>query len=86
MPITHKSMHDIMHLRFSPDGEELLIATGSDEAWLHPLARSNLPFAELDTISQALSGHRIAAQGGLIPLDRDSLSNAWRMTERIVKR
>src|SRR5262245_23635146 len=47
LPMTYKSMHDIMHLRFSPDGEELLIATGSDEAWLRRLA--------IDTISQALS-------------------------------
>jgi len=77
MPLPHKVTHDIMHLRFSPDGEQLLIATGSDEAWLRRSARTDLSFSELDVLSRALSGHRIAAQGGLVALDRASVSNAW---------
>ncbi len=86
MPMAHPSSHDLMHLSLSRDGEQLLIATGGDAATLCRLAKTDLPFAELDVIARALSGHRLAAQGGLVPLDRASLSNAWSSTEKLVRR
>jgi hypothetical protein len=63
--------------RFSPRGDQLLVASGGDNAWLHTFESTALPVENLRSTAHVLGGHHIDAHSQLIPLERLALSNAW---------
>jgi len=75
-PLPHPLERDFMHLRFSPDGEHLVIATTTGTAWIRHLPKTTLPLEDLRAHAHLLSGHRIAGREW-VPLTPTALSNSW---------
>jgi WD40 repeat protein len=75
--LEHPSLHDLMHLRFSADGQRLLVASGAQTASLRRLPKTDLPVEDLLLQAQLLSGYKIEAAAGMVPLPPMELSNAW---------
>jgi WD40 repeat protein len=80
--LSHPLEHDIMQLRFSPDGEKLLVMSGTDTAWLHSFTKTALTLDKLRSTAHVLTGHRMDAHGGLVPLDRLATEKAWMRVQR----
>ena len=66
-----------MQVRFSPNGDHLLVMSGAGNAWLHSFGTTTLPLDELRSTAHILGGHGLDPHGGLIPLDRAATSNEW---------
>jgi WD40 repeat protein len=75
--LEHPALHDLMHLRFSADGQRLLVASGAQTASLRRLPKTDLPVEDLLLQAQLLSGYKIEAVAGVVPLPPMELSNAW---------
>ena len=73
----HPVLHSLMHLRFSADGQRLLIGSGAQTASLRFLPKTDLPVEDLLLQAQLLSGYKIEAVAGMVPLTPVELSNAW---------
>jgi len=73
----HPVLHSLMHLRFSADGQRLLIASGAQIASLRRLPKTDLPVEDLLLQAQLLSGYKIEAVAGMVPLTPMEVSNAW---------
>jgi hypothetical protein len=66
-----------MHLRSSADGQWLLVASGAQTASLRHLPKTDLPVEDLLLQAQLLSGYKIEAVAGMVPLRQIEQSNAW---------
>src|ERR1043166_9111244 len=73
----HPVLHSLMHLRFSADGQRLLIASGAQTASLRRLPKTDLPVEDLLLQAQVLSGYKVEAVAGMVPLLPSEMSNAW---------
>jgi hypothetical protein len=76
-PLVQPAQHGLVHLRFSADGQRLLIASGAQTVSLRHLPKTNLPVQDLLLQAQVLSGCKIEAVAGVVPLPQIELSNAW---------
>jgi hypothetical protein len=75
--LAQPALHGLMHLRFSADGQQLLIASGAQIASLRRLPKTDLPLEDLLLQAQVLSSYKIEAVAGMVPLKPQEVSNAW---------
>jgi WD40 repeat protein len=77
-PISHEYAGESGRLSFSPNGHQLVIATGGEGAWLREFAPDLSPISELSLRVQVLSGRRLDPAVGLIPIEPARLREVLR--------
>jgi len=75
--LVQPALHSLMDLRFSADGQRLLIASGAQTVSLRSLPKTDLPVEDLLLQAQVLSGYKVEDVAGMVPLTPTELSNAW---------
>jgi len=73
-------------LQFSPDGQHLLLSTGSDRAWIIDLQPDTASLEELKLQAAALSCMRVDPVAGLTPLDGPTVNAAWKQLRTASRR
>ncbi len=76
--LPHRHSYDMGHLVFSPDGHRLLVVTGGDGLVVHEFKPATQPVATLVDRAEVLSGRRIDASAGMVPLDSETIAGHWR--------
>jgi len=75
--LVQPALHSLIDLRFSADGQRLLIASGAQTVSLRSLPKTDLPVEDLLLQAQVLSGYKVEDVAGMVPLTPTELSNAW---------
>jgi WD40 repeat protein len=62
---------------FCPDGRQLLLCRGGNEAWLRDLKPETASLEELRLLAQVVSCTRFDPTAGMVPLGETGLNRAW---------
>jgi WD40 repeat protein len=65
-------------MRYSPDGQRLLLARGGNEAWLRELDPETATIEELRLLAQVVSCTHFDPAAGMVPMDEAALNQAWK--------
>jgi WD40 repeat protein len=67
----------VVYAAFSPDGRRVLTASADGRAWFWELPREDRSVPDCLLQAQLLTGHRLDASGGLIPLEPAAFRRIW---------